>query len=43
MTITPPELRPPALAEHVPGWAEGHAAPDLVGDWEQRRADVTDG
>lgn len=40
VTITPPELRPPALAEHVPGWAEGHATPDLVSDWEQRRANA---
>src|SRR3954468_16658353 len=38
VTITPPELRPLALTQHVPGWAEGHATPDLVRDWEQRRA-----
>ncbi len=36
--ITPPELRPLALAQHVPDWAEAHATPDLVPDWEQRQA-----
>jgi ADP-ribose pyrophosphatase YjhB (NUDIX family) len=36
--ITPPELRPLALAQRVPGWAEGHATPDLVDDWEKRRS-----
>ncbi|MFD6280396.1 NUDIX domain-containing protein [Streptomyces sp. NPDC060209] len=36
--ITPPELRPLALAQHVPDWAEGHATPEQVRDWDQRRA-----
>ncbi|MFH8361396.1 NUDIX domain-containing protein [Streptomyces anulatus] len=36
--ITPPELRPAALAQHVPGWAEGHVTPDRVTDWAQRRS-----
>ncbi|MGW5336202.1 NUDIX domain-containing protein [Streptomyces bauhiniae] len=36
--ITPPELRPSALARHVPGWAEGHVTPEQVSDWDQRRA-----
>ncbi|MFR0367623.1 NUDIX domain-containing protein [Streptomyces sp. MCC20] len=38
--ITPPELRALALSQHVPGWAERHATPDLVRDWEQRQADA---
>ncbi|MGW0335496.1 NUDIX domain-containing protein [Streptomyces sp. NPDC003011] len=38
VNITPPELRPLALTQHVPDWAEGHATPDLVRDWEQRQA-----
>jgi ADP-ribose pyrophosphatase YjhB (NUDIX family) len=38
--ITPSELRPLALAQHVPHWAEGHATPDLVDDWERRQADA---
>ncbi|MEV5204396.1 NUDIX domain-containing protein [Streptomyces sp. NPDC053720] len=38
--ITPPELRPSALARHVPDWAEPHATPDLVRDWTQRQADA---
>ncbi|MEU0896884.1 NUDIX domain-containing protein [Streptomyces massasporeus] len=40
VTITPPELRPLALTQHVPGWAEPHATPDMVRDWEQRQADA---
>lgn len=40
VTITPPELRSPALTQHVPSWAEGHVTPDMVRDWEQRRADA---
>lgn len=37
--ITPPELRPAALAQHVPGWVvDGDATPDLVHDWAERQA-----
>jgi ADP-ribose pyrophosphatase YjhB (NUDIX family) len=36
--ITPPELRPAALARHVPDWAEGAAMPTDVNDWDRRRA-----
>ncbi|MGW2050812.1 NUDIX domain-containing protein [Streptomyces sp. NPDC001858] len=38
--ITPPELRPSALARCVPGWAEGAPAPTDVQDWPQRQADA---
>lgn len=38
--ITPPELRAEALAQHVPGWAEGAVTPDQVTDWQQRQADA---
>ncbi|MFL4497568.1 NUDIX domain-containing protein [Streptomyces sp. VTCC 41912] len=36
--VTPPELRPSALAHHVPSWAEAAATPDAVTDWAQRQA-----
>ncbi|MEV6807330.1 NUDIX domain-containing protein [Streptomyces sp. NPDC051132] len=36
--ITPPELRPAALAQHVPTWAEAAATPADVTDWDRRRA-----
>ncbi|MER5503136.1 NUDIX domain-containing protein [Streptomyces sp. NPDC002561] len=36
--ITPPELRPAALARHVPGWAEAAPTPADVPDWDRRRA-----
>ncbi|MFE3994988.1 NUDIX domain-containing protein [Streptomyces goshikiensis] len=36
--ITPPELRPEALAHHVPDWAEAAPTPDDVTDWDARRA-----
>lgn len=36
--ITPPELRPSALAHHVPDWAEAMPTPADVPDWEQRQA-----
>ncbi|MGR3939558.1 NUDIX domain-containing protein [Streptomyces sp. BRA346] len=36
--ITPPALRPLALTQHVPDWAERHATPDLVPDWAERQA-----
>ncbi|MFJ2007925.1 NUDIX domain-containing protein [Streptomyces chartreusis] len=36
--ITPPELRPSALAHHVPDWAEAAPTPADVHDWEQRQA-----
>ncbi|MFI9269810.1 NUDIX domain-containing protein [Kitasatospora sp. NPDC052896] len=36
--ITPPELRPSALAHHVPNWAEAAPTPADVHDWEQRQA-----
>lgn len=35
--ITPPELRPSALAGHVPGWAEAAPTPADVRDWPQRQ------
>ncbi|MGW3563552.1 NUDIX domain-containing protein [Streptomyces sp. NPDC000941] len=39
--ITPLELRPLALTQHVPDWVvDGDATPDLVRDWEQRQADA---
>ncbi|GAA2350574.1 NUDIX domain-containing protein [Streptomyces violaceusniger] len=39
--ITPPELRPAALTQHVPNWVVDRAAtPDLVPNWEQRQADA---
>ncbi|MGW4050765.1 NUDIX domain-containing protein [Streptomyces sp. NPDC004779] len=36
--ITPPELRPAALATHVPAWAEAAPTPTDVHDWTQRQA-----
>ena len=36
--VTPPELRPAALARQVPHWAEAAPTPAEVTDWEQRRA-----
>jgi len=36
--VTPPELRPEALAHHVPDWAEAAPTPDHVHDWDRRRA-----
>ncbi|OKJ46867.1 NUDIX domain-containing protein [Streptomyces sp. CB02115] len=36
--ITPPELRPSALAHHVPDWAEAAPTPADVQDWPQRQA-----
>ncbi|MFJ2752769.1 NUDIX domain-containing protein [Streptomyces sp. NPDC087297] len=36
--ITPPELRPSALAHHVPDWAEAACTPADVTDWPQRQA-----
>ncbi|MYS36343.1 ADP-ribose pyrophosphatase YjhB (NUDIX family) [Streptomyces sp. KhCrAH-43] len=38
--ITPPELLPTALAQHVPDWAEGAPTPAEVPDWPQRQADA---
>ncbi|WP_149563186.1 NUDIX domain-containing protein [Streptomyces cacaoi] len=35
--ITPPELRPEALAHHVPSWAEAARTPSDVQDWAQRQ------
>lgn len=35
--ITPPELRPDALATTVPDWAEAAASPDEVLDWPTRQ------
>ncbi|MER8186506.1 NUDIX domain-containing protein [Kitasatospora sp. NPDC094015] len=35
--VTPPELRPAALAADVPDWAEGAPTPTDVHDWDQRR------
>ncbi|WP_329021083.1 NUDIX domain-containing protein [Streptomyces sp. NBC_01601] len=35
--ITPPELRPDALAREVPDWAERAATPTDVTDWRQRQ------
>ncbi|MFD4020636.1 Pycsar system effector family protein [Streptomyces sindenensis] len=36
--VTPPELRPSALALHVPEWAEAAATPADVTDWAARQA-----
>lgn len=36
--VTPPELRPEALAAAVPGWAEAAATPADVDDWPARQA-----
>ncbi|WP_327170009.1 NUDIX domain-containing protein [Streptomyces subrutilus] len=36
--ITPDELRPSALAHHVPAWAEAARTPADVHDWPQRQA-----
>ncbi|MYX18422.1 NUDIX domain-containing protein [Streptomyces sp. SID8374] len=36
--ITPPELRPSALARRVPDWAEAALTPIDVPDWPQRQA-----
>ncbi|MFM9681678.1 NUDIX domain-containing protein [Streptomyces brasiliscabiei] len=36
--ITPPDLRPSALAHHVPDWAEAAPTPTDVHDWPQRQA-----
>ncbi|MCX5426097.1 NUDIX domain-containing protein [Streptomyces sp. NBC_00078] len=36
--ITPPELRPSALARYVPDWAEAAPTPTDVHDWDRRRA-----
>ncbi|MFJ4879922.1 NUDIX domain-containing protein [Streptomyces sp. NPDC088745] len=36
--ITPAELLPEALAQHVPGWAEGAPTPAEVTDWDARQA-----
>ncbi|MEU5078132.1 MULTISPECIES: NUDIX domain-containing protein [Streptomyces] len=38
--VTPPELLPAALAQHVPNWAEAAATPADVHDWPQRQADA---
>lgn len=38
--ITPPELRPDALAVEVPDWAEPASTPLEVADWDQRQADA---
>ncbi|GGV51170.1 NUDIX domain-containing protein [Streptomyces spectabilis] len=38
VNITPRELRPSALAHHVPGWAEAAPTPVDVQDWDQRQA-----
>ncbi|MFE5714522.1 NUDIX domain-containing protein [Streptomyces sp. NPDC056501] len=35
--VTPPELLPAALAQHVPDWAEGAPSPTDVTDWDRRR------
>jgi len=35
--ITPPELRPSALADDVPNWAEAAPTPTDVHDWAERR------
>ncbi|MFI6158174.1 NUDIX domain-containing protein [Kitasatospora sp. NPDC051170] len=35
--VTPPELRPEALARHVPDWAEAAPSPADVPDWDRRR------
>ncbi|MFE7614350.1 NUDIX domain-containing protein [Streptomyces sp. NPDC057496] len=36
--ITPPELQPSALTQHVPDWAEAAATPADVTDWPKRQA-----
>ncbi|MER5371439.1 NUDIX domain-containing protein [Streptomyces sp. NPDC002722] len=36
--VTPPELLPAALAQHVPDWAEAAATPAEVTDWADRQA-----
>ncbi|GCE01562.1 NUDIX domain-containing protein [Embleya hyalina] len=36
--VTPPELRPSALATHVPAWAEAAPTPADVHDWPERLA-----
>ncbi|MFF8618539.1 NUDIX domain-containing protein [Streptomyces sp. NPDC015350] len=36
--ITPPELRPSALADDVPRWAEAAPTPTDVHDWAERQA-----
>ncbi|WP_078883268.1 MULTISPECIES: NUDIX domain-containing protein [unclassified Streptomyces] len=36
--VTPPELRPEALAHHVPDWAEAAATPGDVRDWARRQS-----
>lgn len=36
--VTPAELLPEALAQHVPGWAEGAPTPADVTDWDVRQA-----
>ncbi|WP_331724050.1 NUDIX domain-containing protein [Streptomyces erythrochromogenes] len=36
--ITPPELQPSALANHVPAWAEAAPTPTDVHDWAERQA-----
>jgi ADP-ribose pyrophosphatase YjhB (NUDIX family) len=36
--VTPPELRPSALAHHVPSWAEAAPTPTDVPNWSQRQA-----
>ncbi|MFE5549200.1 NUDIX domain-containing protein [Streptomyces sp. NPDC056534] len=36
--VTPAELRPAALAHHVPAWAEAAPTPTDVHDWMQRQA-----
>lgn len=36
--VTPPELRPDALAQHVPAWAEAAPTPAEVHDWDRRIA-----
>lgn len=38
--VTPPELRPAALANRVPHWAEAAATPSEVDNWQQRLADA---
>lgn len=38
--ITPPELRPAALAAAVPDWAEAAPTPADVHDWTRRQADA---
>lgn len=40
MDVTPPELRPEALAAGAPEWAEGAASPDAVADWSTRQAEA---